>query len=144
MIVAWALVKRFWLPAVILVVLVGVLWWVRHGGYTDGFAKGTQQMESVKAQLLSARTALATAQSANANQAATIASLKKANAHWASEADRLADEGLAAVQAEEARRAKAEKEARTWAEKYRRESSKPACQKAREAMAASCATLEGF
>jgi hypothetical protein len=141
---AGALFSLLWKPVGILLIVLGLWWWAHHAGVVSGREEGAKALATVTDQRARALADLETAKGANATLVATNADLKAANGLWASEADRLADEGLAAVQREERRAAKAEAEAAKWSTKYANETGKPKCAAALAALPLACPNLEHY
>lgn len=139
-----ALARLLWKPLLVLALAAGLYLWAHGRGEAEGREEGAKALATVTEQRARALADIENAKAANASQEATIAVLKAANASWASEADRLADEGLAAVQAEERRAAKAEAEAKKWENLYARETGKPKCAAALAALPLACPNLERY
>lgn len=141
---AGALFSLLWKPALLALVLGGLFWFARHGGYEDAKQEAAGEIASLKAQLQATANARDTAVEANDRLAETLQALKEANEDWASEKKRLQAEAEAG-RAKLAKAAEiAREDAETWRARYARESAKPKCQQAREALAAACPALEGF
>lgn len=141
---AGALLSLLWKPALALVLIGAFYLWAHGRGEAEGRQEGAKALATVTEQRARALADLETAKAANASQEATIAVLKAANATWVSEAERLADEGLAAVQAEERRAQKAEAEAKQWAARYAKETGKPKCAAALAALPLACQNLKDY
>lgn len=139
-----ALASLLWKPLAGIGLVLLLYVWAHHRGFEDAREKLSGQLQTATIQRAQALADLKTAEGANTTLKASIAKLKVENAHWASEADRLADEGLAAVQAEERRAAKAEAEAKQWATKYANETGKPKCAAALAALPLACPNLKDF
>jgi len=139
-----ALARLLWKPLVGVGLVLALYLWAHHRGFESGKEKLAGQLQTVTIQRAQALADLHTATVANDSLKASNDKLKAANAHWVSEADRLADEGLAAVQAEERRAAKAEAEAKKWSDRYARESAKPPCAAAQAELARACAALKDY
>jgi type IV secretory pathway TrbL component len=137
-----SLFLRWWKPLALALIVGGLLWWVRHGGYTDGVAKGEAERVSLASARDAALNGLQTAQDANAAQSDVIRQLSAENARWASEGARLAESGRKAVEAEAARAKRAEREAANWADRYARETGKPKCAAALAALPLACPNLK--
>lgn len=139
-----ALARLLWRPLLVLALAAALYLWAHGRGETEGREEGAKALAAVTEQRARALGDLESAKAANASQEAAIAVLKAANASWASEADRLADEGLAAVQAEERRAQKAQAEAKQWAARYAKETGKPKCAAALAALPLACPNLERY